>query len=599
MAAKSDSPDTVVVEATGETAVTLPKGFPLADCAFERDGADLVLKAPDGDQVVVQDFFAGETPPMLATAEGAQVPGLLASRLAGSPAPGLSVEAGTDVGSEPIGTVNTVSGQAFVIRADGSREELDIDTPLYPGDVLETSADGAVGVVLADETTFAMAADGRMVLDEMIFDPETQEGSLSLSVFKGVYTFVSGLVSKTDPDAMVINTPVGSIGIRGTQVGLDFSNGKDLTVVMMREADGYVGEVFLRNEGGVLVINQANQVLFVSAFDLMPVILSSLDDEAIVGMFETTLLHLPLNTGRPNDYSTQESSGGGEVEGFVTEAGAGAEEEPLPPDEIIRVAEGGYTEPDEAVEAVVPVPAVALEPAAEETGGDTTSDETRRDEPIPATEEENLSATPPPDEEPPPEEPPVEELPPEEPLPVEEPPVEEPPEEEPPPEEPPPEEEPPVEEPPPATDDVIEGSGHDDVLHGGAGDDVLHGRGGDDTLYGGAGDDVLKGQGGKDVLAGGSGDDVLIGGGGQDTFVFEAGAGNDLVLDYHEGETLRFEGSEFSEENLNVTQQGDNVSIEFGEQNVQVTVSDLDLEEGGYTVTKEDGALVITFGEKD
>ncbi len=417
MAAKSDTPDTVVVEATGDTAVTLPKGFPLADAAFERDGADLVLKAPDGDQVVVQDFFAGETPPMLTTAEGAQVPGVLASRLAGSPAPGLSVEAGTDVGSESIGTVNTVSGKAFVIRVDGSREELVMDTPLYPGDILETSADGAVGVVLADETTFAMAADGRMALDEMIFDPETQEGSLSLFVFKGVYTVVSGLVSKTDPDAMVINTPVGSIGIRGTQVGLDFSNGKDLTVVMMREADGYVGEVFLRNEGGMLVINQANQVLFVSAFDLMPVVLAPLDDAAIVGMFETTLLHLPMNTNRPNDYATQEPSGGDEVKGFVTEAGAEEEEAPLPPDEPIGVIEGDYTEPDETVEAVVPVPGETLEPAAEDTGDATTGDETRRDEPIPATEEETLSAAPPPDEEPPPEEPPVEEPPAEDPLP--------------------------------------------------------------------------------------------------------------------------------------------------------------------------------------
>ncbi len=576
MAAKSGTPDTVVVEATGDTAVTLPKGFPLADAAFERDGTDMVLKAPDGDQVVVQDFFAGETPPMLTTAEGAQVPGVLASRLAGSPAPGLSVEAGAHVGSEAIGKVNTVSGQAFVIRVDGSREELVIDTPLYPGDMLETSADGAVGVVLADETTFAMAADGRMALDEMIFDPETQEGSLSLFVFKGVYTFVSGLVSKTDPDAMVINTPVGSIGIRGTQVGLDFSNGKDLTVVMMREADGYVGEVFLRNEGGMLVINQAGQVLFVSAFDLMPVILSSLDDAAIVGMFETTLLHLPRTTGRENDYATQEPSGGDEAEGFVTEAG-GEEEDAPPPDEPILVVEDDYTEPETTVEPVVAVSGETEEPAAEDTG-DATSDETRRDEPIPATEEETLSAAPPPDEEPSPEEPPVEEPPGEEPPPEEEPPVEE-----------PPAEEPPAEEPP----------GEEGVEGGEGGDNVLHGRGGDDILYGGAGDDVLKGQGGKDVLAGGSGDDVLIGGGGRDTFVFEAGAGNDLVLDYHEGETLRFEGSEFSEENLNVTQQGDNVSIVFGDQDVQVTVSDLDLGDKGYTVTREDDALVITFGEKD
>ncbi len=474
-----------------------------------------------------------------------------------------------------IGTVNTVSGQAFVIRADGTREELDVNTMLYPGDVLETSSDGVIGVVLADETTFAMGGDGHMALDEVVFDPETQEGSLSLSIFKGVFTVVSGLVSKTDPEAMVINTPVGSIGIRGTQIGLELSDGENLTVVMMREADGYVGEVFIRNEGGVLVLNQANQVIFVGAFDQKPVVMAAVDDITIVNMFERVLLHLPRTFGRENDYATQKAAGGGEIEGFVTEAGG--EEEPALSDEPIRVVEGDYTEPETVEETVAPV---SGEPETLEAGDGTTTTETRRDEEPIAAEELSV------------EDPPAEETPPEEPAP-EEPPVGDPPAEETSPEEP-------VAAEPPAEEGIVlRGKGGDDVLSGGAGDDVLRGEGGNDVLSGGAGDDVLKGQGGGDVLVGGAGNDVLSGGGGQDTFVFEAGAGNDLILDYHEGEVLRFEGPEFSEENLSVTQNGDNVSIMFGDQNIEVTVNDMDLEEGGYTVTKEDNAVVITFEGDD
>ena len=49
----------------------------------------------------------------------------------------------------------------------------------------------------------------------------------------------------------------------------------------------------------------------------------------------------------------------------------------------------------------------------------------------------------------------------------------------------------------------------------------------------------------------------------------------------------------------NAGEKGDNVSITFGGQEVEVTVNDMDLEEEGYTVTKEGDAVVITFGDDD
>ena len=53
-----------------------------------------------------------------------------------------------------------------------------------------------------------------------------------MSVVEGVFTFVSGQVAKTDPDAMTLDTPVKTIGIRGTQVGIDLT-GDEMTVVLM------------------------------------------------------------------------------------------------------------------------------------------------------------------------------------------------------------------------------------------------------------------------------------------------------------------------------------------------------------------------------
>ena len=42
-----------------------------------------------------------------------------------------------------------------------------------------------------------------MVLDELIFDPTSLEGSSSFSVIQGVYVFVSGEIAANNPDKMM------------------------------------------------------------------------------------------------------------------------------------------------------------------------------------------------------------------------------------------------------------------------------------------------------------------------------------------------------------------------------------------------------------
>ena len=74
--------------------------------------------------------------------------------------------------------------------------------------------------------------------------------------------------------------------------------------------------------------------------------------------------------------------------------------------------------------------------------------------------------------------------------------------------------------------DILEGKGGDDQLQGDDGNDVLDGGAGDDQLIGGKGDDLLAGQIGDDQLLGGQGDDVLLGGKGDDTL--DGGGGADV-----------------------------------------------------------------------
>ena len=73
------------------------------------------------------------------------------------------------------------------------------------------------------------------------------------------------------------------------------------------------------------------------------------------------------------------------------------------------------------------------------------------------------------------------------------------------------------------------GGAGNDLLMGGSGDDLLDGGDGDDELRGGAGGDRLVGGVGNDILDGGEGDDDLAGGVGDDEYLWNAGAGADLL----------------------------------------------------------------------
>jgi len=291
-----------VVEAIDSRSVVLPEGVPVADCDFARVGDNLVLTAPDGAVTVVRGYFGTGHPPALVSPGGGELSGDLVAQLVGPLAPGQYAQAGAVAAAQPIGTVETLSGRVTATRADGTQVQLGVGDPVYQGDILETGADGAIGIVLADETTFSMAGNGHMVLDEMVYDPGTQTGSINLSIVRGLFTFVSGQVAKTDPDAMTLTTPVATIGIRGTQVGIEIPDGEAMRVVLMEETGGLVGEVVVRNDAGIQVMNGVHDFTTISSFNVPPSPVGTMSISDVVGAFSSALSAMPTTGGNANSY---------------------------------------------------------------------------------------------------------------------------------------------------------------------------------------------------------------------------------------------------------------------------------------------------------
>ncbi len=216
----TNGPTVVVADALADAAITVPNGTFLSDAQYVRDGNDLILAKPDGTAVAVRNYFAADPRPDLTSEDGTRAANAeLVESFAMPMAPGQYAQLGTAPSSPPIGQVAELTGRAFAVRADGTRVELGTGDPLFQGDVVETGdGDSAIRMLLADQTTFSLSSDARIALDDLTFDPQTQAGNLSVSILKGVFIFTSGQVAKTDPSQMTVNTPVATIGIRGTVV---------------------------------------------------------------------------------------------------------------------------------------------------------------------------------------------------------------------------------------------------------------------------------------------------------------------------------------------------------------------------------------------
>ncbi len=515
----SGDTESLTLNAGEGDSISLPEDFPLTDAEFSNSGDDLVIMGPDGEQVTVEDYFAQENPPQLTTPDGAEVSGDMVVELSGGAGSG-TMSAGTDeAGSgsivdstnviagtdgEPIGTVENVSGTVFAVRTDGTRVELEEGDQVFQGDILESGPDGAIGVLLADETTFSMGEEGRMVLDEMIYDPGTQEGSVSLSILQGVFTFVSGQVAKTDPDAMTLDTPVATIGIRGTQVGIEIPNGEDMQVVLMEEADGFVGEVVIQNDAGAQVLNGANSFSIIRSYDVPPLAAQQIDQAQMIENYATALQHLPLVHGNQNDFGLQENRADEFLDEEIQQLDDELDPEAL--DNFDTAAGGEDTGPgldknDDISDGpkeidgpgLVDIVGVGEEIIVPGTGTGTgsgivieTGKGTGNDDPPPVELFDPFA---------------------------------------------------------PITwsggdgddiyfsglgDDVLSGGGGDDEVHGGGGDDKISGDADDDSLFGDAGDDSISGGAGADVIDGGSGNDFIQGGGGAD--IIDGGTGDDVLV---------------------------------------------------------------------
>lgn len=117
--------------------------------------------------------------------------------------------------SESIGIVKSVSRNAFIIRKGVSMQAV-VNMKIMVKDVVKTGPDGAIGFVLKDDTIISMGPGSEIVIDEYSFDPIEKNMSFVARMLHGTASYFSGQIAKLSPESVQFETPVATIGMRGT-----------------------------------------------------------------------------------------------------------------------------------------------------------------------------------------------------------------------------------------------------------------------------------------------------------------------------------------------------------------------------------------------
>jgi FecR protein len=141
-------------------------------------------------------------------------------------------------------------GVASAVKNDvqGAGQPLSPGSQLFEQEVVKTGVASVAQLLFLDQTSLTIGPKAQVKLDKFVFDPNKKVGDVVLSATKGAFRFVSGV---QDPHSYTINTPVATIGTRGTIFsGYNFAGG---IIIIVEEGSVIIGGIVVK-AGQALVV---------------------------------------------------------------------------------------------------------------------------------------------------------------------------------------------------------------------------------------------------------------------------------------------------------------------------------------------------------
>ena len=161
-----------------------------------------------------------------------------------------------------VGEIGQIKGSGVLEREGKIVIDGDVGVNVKSMDEAVT-ANGTMRIDFVDETRVELTQQSRLVIDEFVYDPANDVGSLSIKASLGTVRYASGQIAKKYKQNVKIRTPSATIAVRGTDfiMVVDEMGGSMITLLPSCDTAGicYVGEIEVMTDAGFVVLNQAFQ----------------------------------------------------------------------------------------------------------------------------------------------------------------------------------------------------------------------------------------------------------------------------------------------------------------------------------------------------
>jgi FecR protein len=115
--------------------------------------------------------------------------------------------------AENFGKIGAVNQDATGTPPEGSAHTLVVGAGVVHKENIQTSSQGSTQILFPDQSTLNIGRNSSLVIDEYVYDPKTNQGSMLTTLAKGTLRFVGGQISHIN--GVTVNTPLAALGIRG------------------------------------------------------------------------------------------------------------------------------------------------------------------------------------------------------------------------------------------------------------------------------------------------------------------------------------------------------------------------------------------------
>ena len=126
-----------------------------------------------------------------------------------------------------------VIGAAIGDIKNQKNESLSNGSKIFFGDTIISKSKSNAQILFLDQTVLTLGEETELTIDEFVYDPNSQDGSFVSTVKTGTVKFITGQISKKNPDNLEVKVPAGTLGARGTEFVVLSESKNESTVVLL------------------------------------------------------------------------------------------------------------------------------------------------------------------------------------------------------------------------------------------------------------------------------------------------------------------------------------------------------------------------------